>query len=393
MQKRTESGHLAGTWTAVRFHAARMHWLLSPAAMAVAAFVIAFAAAMSHYAERGGIGLSWQSSYAPAVFLACTGTFGMPRPPQAAPLPDWDRALDDFLQQRSPEFDCSTIPEGLEVHWFASSGGHPSSLVSLQAGQVGHLFLTGMWWKLVGVSWWKVVYVGALYAGAAFAALALILCRFIWAPLALPAAFLPFLDFQTLHLIERLRDFGKVPAIYLAILLLLMATTAGTRRGVPLCLLALGPVLGIGVLLRSEMMIYALGVLMIAALVVIARRSEISLKASVLALVACAGTVLAVQMASRVAYPERPGYMSHALILGMQDQRLWETHIDVHGLSLMPIFSDQSVYRNAQLLHSADGTDTVSYQTDEYGGYTNIAFRRMAADAPYFALLRIAGAA
>ena len=136
------------------------------------------------------------------MFLACTGTFGMPRPPQAAPLPDWDRALDDFLQQRSPEFDCSTIPEGLEVHWFASSGGHPSSLVSLQAGQAGHLFLTGMWWKLVGVSWWKVAYVGAFYAGAAFAALALILCRFIWPPLALPAAFLPFLDFQTLHLLS-----------------------------------------------------------------------------------------------------------------------------------------------------------------------------------------------
>ena len=93
--------------------------LLSPAAMAILAFAVACTLAMTHYADRGGIGLSWQTSYGPAVFLACTGTFGMPRSDASASRAEWSSALDDFLNERDEAFDCNALPRNLDVGWFA----------------------------------------------------------------------------------------------------------------------------------------------------------------------------------------------------------------------------------------------------------------------------------
>ena len=136
--------------------------LLSPAAMAILAFAVACTLAMTHYADRGGIGLSWQTSYGPAVFLACTGTFGMPRSDASASRAEWSSALDDFLNERDEAFDCNALPRNLDVGWFAKRAGSSAYDVAVEFSQLGHLLLTGLWWKAVGVSWWGVAYQGEL---------------------------------------------------------------------------------------------------------------------------------------------------------------------------------------------------------------------------------------
>lgn len=359
------------------------------------AFLVAFGLALAHFAERGGIGRSWQISYAPAVFMGCTGVFGQPKPLAAgAQEPPWSKALNDFLRQDMRTFDCSTVPDGLEINPFTGYVvGDDRETIGLQYSQLGHLIMTGLVWRVMGVSWWSVSYIASLYFGLAFAFLTLIFCRFVVAPVALVFAFLPFFDTRTFHLVERLRDFAKIAPIFAAMFILVtLASVSSSRRALG-GLIALGCALSIGVTLRPEVLLYCGGILVLAALVLYARREAVSAVAAIGGLAVCLALILAVYIPVSMAYRDRPGYMSHALILGMQDQRLKEAHLNVRSLSVMPIFSDQSVYRDADLLQRTITGDPLLYETDVYGMRTDAVFGQMLTDAPYYAVARIAGAA
>jgi hypothetical protein len=363
--------------------------------IAILAFLVAFGAAFSHFIERGGIGRSWQVSYAPAVFMACTGVFGQPLPPQPnVAEPPWSVALGDFLSQRTDTFNCSAIPRNLDIGWFATyAGGDGQISIGMQYSQLGHLILTGLLWKIFGVSWWGVSYLAALYCGLAFAFLALLFHRFVAAPIALVLALLPLLDLQTFHLAERIRDFAKIAPLFAAMFMLVSVSQAASSYRAFRWLAGLGVTLGIGITMRPEMTLYCIGMLAIAGLVLWTRRRVTTIAVSVGGFAVCLGLILLFYVPANVAYRDRPSYMTHALILGMQDQRLKETHLDVRSFSVMPIFSDQSVYRDASLLQQSVNDEPLSYQTDAYGVRTDTVFLQMAKDAPYYAAVRIAGAA
>ena len=188
---------------------------------------------------NGVVQVFYQSSFGPAVMVACGREF---REPDVASVPP----LAAFLAEQTDSFECGELP--------ASTRTFP--LNGLQEATRYLQLLVAAVWRFTGVSWARLAILPGLMFGAV-AALTYVLLRLALARfLALGASVAALMSTPNIMLVPQLRDYCKGPFL-LAVIAIMMATVIGPadrRRIIALSALA-GAIVGVGLGFRTDLAI------------------------------------------------------------------------------------------------------------------------------------------
>ncbi len=214
------------------------------AAVAGTLFLVAAAVGMVYVGTWGQTADYLQPSFGPAAMFACGKGYVNP---DDARCPSLHAFLHpEFHTNRPPavdRFDCGDLPPDMPV----------TGLTGFQRRTFHMLFLAGLFWYLLGVSWSALTPLfGLLYgmsAAAFYGLFRLGMNRLISAFLTLMLILSPL----QLHYLVRLRDYAKAPFLLLAVLcLLLVLIRPRTWRTLLLCAAGCGAALGLATGFRAE---------------------------------------------------------------------------------------------------------------------------------------------
>ena len=205
-------------------------------ALFAASFGVSYMA-MRAYRAAGVEPLFYQTNFGPAVMTACGRGFGvaLSNPP----------ALQDFLQVKRDDFDCSLLPAALQL----------VPLTSAANANWYYLYGTAaVIWRVTGVSWRALDILVAAFGGAVtlllYGLFRLVTVRGAAAPLSLLLTVSP----ANLMRLLSLRDYSKAPFVLAAILILAVMVLRPMRRAGTLWMAALyGAVVGLGYGFRSDL--------------------------------------------------------------------------------------------------------------------------------------------
>ncbi len=145
----------------------------------------------------------YQENFGPAVMVACGRGFGLAAEPPSS--------LTAFLHQHAESFSCDDLPRGVAVIPIEAAA---------HANWYYLYYATATVWRITGVSWPAVDYLGAVLCGAATLALyALFLIVSGWR-IAAPLALLLTLSPANLVQLLSVRDYSKAPFVLGALVVL-----------------------------------------------------------------------------------------------------------------------------------------------------------------------------
>jgi hypothetical protein len=209
--------------------------------IAAAVFVVAWTLAAAYlplFRSAGGVQQFYQQEYGPAVMLACG---------RGLVDPDWQRTppLAAFLEGRTDSFDCRNLP--------ASIAAGP--LNELQGVTRYSLLVAGAVWRMRGVAWSRLDSVlAAMYAvalAAAYVGLRFVSGRF----LSLAGTSLWAVSPMHLQNLPHLRDYSKAPYLMLTIVAMALVISERNPRRLTAVGAAFGLVQGVGLGMRSDVVL------------------------------------------------------------------------------------------------------------------------------------------
>lgn len=261
------------------------------------------------FVSSGRVPVFYQEEFGPAVLAACG--LGFRNPADAASLPQLS-ALRAFLAQQTPTFDCTSLPQELAAAPF-------------DLFQVVHRYLLGvaaLVWRVSGVSWPSLAWLGGLFAGLSGAAAYLFFRTAMGTVLALLLTTLWITAPLHLEHVPHLRDYAKTPFFAVLLCAAMWAARATAPRAATVSVMAaLGAFFGIGLGIRTDVAVYLPIVIAVLMFRWPLTRNQLVTR--------CLAAAAAVVMFTLFAAPVLRGYqkgnnLAHVALLGLTDaSREW----------------------------------------------------------------------